>query len=168
MNAKTKIVVAAVVFGLIAAALWRIFPRQRIESHVPIAVKPRAVAPADGAIVPEKPRPVAASSAAPSTAAMSPPVPTPVASTLIALPAPAVTPASSTSDATDQSQPLMSSASQPQPLSQSDSILATQRMYLAHASLRTPEVADPDSVGNRQILQTMLAKALARPEATRP
>jgi hypothetical protein len=39
---------------------------------------------------------------------------------------------------------------------------ATERMYLAHASLRTPEVADPDSASNRQILQTMVEKALAR------
>jgi hypothetical protein len=39
---------------------------------------------------------------------------------------------------------------------------ATERMYLAHASLRTPEVADPDSASNRQILDTMVAKALAR------
>jgi hypothetical protein len=36
-------------------------------------------------------------------------------------------------------------------------------MYLAHASLRVPEVADPDSVTNRQILQTMLGKALGKP-----
>ena len=39
---------------------------------------------------------------------------------------------------------------------------ATERMYLAHASLRTPEVADPDSASNRQILDTMVLKALAR------
>jgi hypothetical protein len=38
---------------------------------------------------------------------------------------------------------------------------ATERMYLAHASLRTPEVADPDSASNRQILQTMVEKALS-------
>jgi hypothetical protein len=36
-------------------------------------------------------------------------------------------------------------------------------MYLAHASLRVPEVADPDSVSNREILQTMLGKALGKP-----
>ncbi len=37
---------------------------------------------------------------------------------------------------------------------------ATARMYLAHAPLRVPEVADPDSATNRQILQTMVGKAL--------
>lgn len=44
---------------------------------------------------------------------------------------------------------------------------ATARMYAAHAPLRTPEVADPDSAANRQILQTMVFKALAR-SATPP
>jgi hypothetical protein len=54
-------------------------------------------------------------------------------------------------------------------------VAATERMYLAHASLRTPEVADPDSASNRQILQTMVTKALVRaasetahPADTRP
>jgi hypothetical protein len=44
---------------------------------------------------------------------------------------------------------------------------ATERMYLAHASLRTPEVADPDSASNRQILNTMVEKALKRSESSR-
>jgi len=35
-------------------------------------------------------------------------------------------------------------------------------MYAAHASLRTPEVADPDSAANRQILHAMIAKAIVR------
>ena len=39
---------------------------------------------------------------------------------------------------------------------------ATERMYLAHASLRMPEIADPDSASNRQILDTMVSKALGR------
>jgi hypothetical protein len=41
-------------------------------------------------------------------------------------------------------------------------------MYMAHASLRTPEVADPDSTTNRQILQTMIAKALRAQAAAKP
>lgn len=44
--------------------------------------------------------------------------------------------------------------------------VGTRRMYAAHAPLRTPAVADPDSGQNRQILQTMVSKALAR--ATEP
>lgn len=54
-------------------------------------------------------------------------------------------------------------------------IAATARMYAAHAPLRVPELADPDSTTNKQILQTMVAKALAQsakpasgPAPTRP
>jgi hypothetical protein len=50
----------------------------------------------------------------------------------------------------------------PAPPANPAAMAATERMYLAHASLRTPEVADPDSASNRQILDTMVAKALAR------
>lgn len=39
--------------------------------------------------------------------------------------------------------------------------VATDRMIAAHAPLRTPAVANPDSEENRQILQTMVLKALA-------
>jgi hypothetical protein len=38
-------------------------------------------------------------------------------------------------------------------------------MILAHASLRSPAVADPDSKENRAILQAMLMKAVTRKEA---
>jgi hypothetical protein len=38
-------------------------------------------------------------------------------------------------------------------------------MVLAHAPLRDPKVADPDSAENRQVLQTMVAKAFARAAA---
>ncbi len=40
-------------------------------------------------------------------------------------------------------------------------LAATARMYAAHESLRAPEVADPDSATNRQILGVMVTKALA-------
>jgi hypothetical protein len=38
-------------------------------------------------------------------------------------------------------------------------------MIAAHAPLRAPAVADPDSPENRVILQTMLSKALTRKDA---
>ena len=38
---------------------------------------------------------------------------------------------------------------------------ATHQMIAAHAALRDPRVADPDSAENRMILQTMVLKALA-------
>jgi hypothetical protein len=41
-------------------------------------------------------------------------------------------------------------------------------MYAAHAPLRAPEVADPDSTANRQVLQTMVTKALARAGTAAP
>jgi hypothetical protein len=47
-------------------------------------------------------------------------------------------------------------------------ILGTQRMIQAHASLRVPEVANPDSATNRRILETMVAKALSQIDAPPP
>lgn len=43
---------------------------------------------------------------------------------------------------------------------------ATNRMVAAHASLRMPAAADPDSEANRRILRVMVGKALARRDAT--
>jgi hypothetical protein len=43
---------------------------------------------------------------------------------------------------------------------------ASENMYLAHASLRNPEWADPDSESNRRTLQAMVFKAIAN--RTRP
>ena len=45
---------------------------------------------------------------------------------------------------------------------------ATERMVAAHAVLRSPAVADPDAETNRQILNTMVNKALARDQLTAP
>jgi hypothetical protein len=39
---------------------------------------------------------------------------------------------------------------------------ATERMYRAHAPLRTQEVADPDSESNRRALEAMVQKAMIR------
>jgi hypothetical protein len=39
---------------------------------------------------------------------------------------------------------------------------ATRRMVAAHAPLRVPSVADPDSVENQRVLQTMVLKALSK------
>lgn len=56
-------------------------------------------------------------------------------------------------------------AASPVPAQAADGQAATVRMYAAHASLRTPEVADPDSITNKRILSTMVGKALAQPAA---
>lgn len=55
---------------------------------------------------------------------------------------------------------------QPQPVI--DEVVATERMYLAHAPLREPEVSDPDSETNRRILETMVTKALAASGSSAP
>ena len=57
--------------------------------------------------------------------------------------------------------PTTSSAPIPQPAE----VRASRAMYMAHAPLRAPEVADPDSEANRRILQTMVEKALSRQKA---
>ncbi|MBI5422956.1 MAG: hypothetical protein HZA32_02640 [Opitutae bacterium] len=44
-------------------------------------------------------------------------------------------------------------------------VQATRRMYAAHAPLRAPEVANPDSTANRAALQTMLQKSLSRTQS---
>ena len=62
--------------------------------------------------------------------------------------------------------PVSEVAPAPAPVAALDEVASTERMYLAHASLRAPEVADPDSETNRRILQTMVTKALAQPVAT--
>jgi len=48
-----------------------------------------------------------------------------------------------------------------------DEVAGTKRMYAAHAPLRTRSAVDPDSEQNRQVLQTMVTKALSRADATK-
>ncbi len=45
----------------------------------------------------------------------------------------------------------------------SPEVLATRRMIAAHAPLREPSVADPDSPENMAVLQNMLTQLLAQP-----
>ncbi len=55
-----------------------------------------------------------------------------------------------------QGAPTADARSSPAPSAESGTLM----MYRAHASLRTSEVSDPNSEGNRQVLTTMVAKAL--------
>lgn len=66
------------------------------------------------------------------------------------------------------SQPIATQVLDTKPQTPNAEIAATARMYAAHASLRTPEVADPDSRANKQILQTMVLKALSQPASLPP
>ena len=49
-----------------------------------------------------------------------------------------------------------------QPVLQNAEVRATRAMYMAHAPLRSAELADPDSESNRKVLQAMIEKALIR------
>ena len=57
---------------------------------------------------------------------------------------------------------VVTPTTQPAVIPQSAEVRSSRAMYMAHAPLRTPEVADPDSAANRRILQTMVEKALSR------
>jgi hypothetical protein len=63
-----------------------------------------------------------------------------------------------------------SSADEPAPEvidNSSRQVLAMHSMIMAHASLRTPEETDPDSKENKEIMQTMITKALAARDASK-
>ena len=141
-------VAAAIAAG---GVFWWLFAR---AGAAPVAVAP-AVAPAAAAVaaplapVAAAPRaevaPIVGPVIAPAAASIAPLVPS--------IPAAAAAPVQAP-------QPV---AAGPVPSGPVDEVAATERMYMAHASLRTPEVADPDSEANRRILGTMVAKALAGP-----
>ena len=120
-----------------------------LHSRKPLAKAPDAVSPAarPSVAVDEKPAigpPAATISATPSAPAATVAKTEPAAILL----APAATP----------SQPASAASS----AASTGEVAATRRMYGAHAPLRTQAVANPDSEQNRQILQTMVTKALVR------
>lgn len=139
-----------VVAALTVAFIWK------------TADKPNGAAPSVPAaqLPPSNAAPVAASTpppvgpvVAPKAEAPAMPVPPSPAPTPVAAVAPVQTPpaaASSVPPSVAMAAPSV------------DEVAATARMYAAHAPLRLPEVADPDSETNRRILQTMVEKALAR------
>ena len=122
-----------------------------------------------------QPAPTDARPESPSTASTPPvSVPTPATahSTAKASPAPAApTPVAAT--AAPAASPTSASSGTPgAPATHADKrespeVTATRRMYGAHASLRSPELADPDSETNRRVLQTMVEKALSRQNPAR-
>src|SRR5688572_5336159 len=59
-----------------------------------------------------------------------------------------------------------SGASSPSTVSNAE-VRATRAVYIAHAPLRTTEISNPDSEQNRQILQSMVEKALSRQKNAR-
>lgn len=164
MSSRIKIgFLAIAVAAMVAGTAWWIlghrhghgFARVRTPARPAVAAQqPSAVstqpAPAESlqppavsaAEPPAAPQPEAVAAAQPVNLALAP-----------VAPAPASAPAA---------------APEPPPPQQTQEIAGTARMYLAHAPLRVPEVADPDSASNHQILQTMVMKSLRRASAAPP
>ncbi len=143
---------------LLGLALWYFQPPT--PAAAPLAqAKPVAPAPVAQSEISS-----AGQGSAPALAPVtSAPISAPAPAAIAQLPAPAAPPAPSASAL----QPFSSSAL-PSPEPQAREEAATARMYAAHAPLRTPEVADPDSAANKRVLSTMVAKALARPATPPP
>ena len=150
----------ALIAGLAVWLLWWPAMQRAVPAGLP-----------SPATVSAKPAVVESTAPAGELPAETPPPPSPaavVASPTAAVPAPAL--ASSSSLPTSRSltapeqngnpaevPPLEERASAPL---QPDGLESSARMYAAHAPLRTPEVADPDSATNKKIMQTMVLKAL--------
>ncbi len=49
----------------------------------------------------------------------------------------------------------------------SEQVIGSRRMYMAHYSLRNPEIHDADSDTNKRVLEAMTRKALARRDSIR-
>lgn len=156
MNAR-KVFLGLALVGVLGLVLWQVTRRSppAPAQHVPAAT----------------------ADAPPVTPAHNPPPGNPVAPTDVAavplttpvLPSPATSGASPAApmDGTAPVTPLPLPALLPQVQSEANpELVATARMYAAHASLRASEVADPDSQSNRQILRTMIDKSLAHVRST--
>ena len=144
---------------VVGLALWYFLPQPTVPSKAP-AAKSLAVANSAAQGQPSE----NSKQSLPKTVVSAPDVATPVASLHTPLvPAVGAIPAT-TPPAEPQAQPNVtpSLASREQAKNE---VAANARMYGAHASLRTPEVANPDSKTNKRILQTMVLKALAQQSA---
>ena len=96
--------------------------------------------------------------AAGRTPALTKPAPVPAYSGAVA-PSP---------DAIDHAPVPPASSGDRNPVASGGELAASARMFAAHASLRAPEVANPDSRTNKRILDTMVRKALAQPVQAPP
>jgi hypothetical protein len=168
MNRSTKLLIGSVIVLAAIGAAWWWRGRQpgRLVHDVAAPQQPGRPAAA----------PAQTSSRAPAPASPNPapipaqPVAGPLASETPPAPAPELLP-SSPKIKTQNPKPEAKSAPPPSPAVSSSSateIVGTARMLAAHVPLRAPAVANPDSPQNRAILQTMVAKALARSRSTAP
>lgn len=161
MTARTKIYSFAALLALVlATGLW-LSIRSRsappvnqaplVETTAPAVHAPDAAPAGDTPLVASaRPvTPVASQTSAPVFSAVQPSSPSALSST-----PPPLTPPDTTAPASPLANPVEEAA--------------TARMYAAHAPLRTPEVSDPDSQANKQILGTMVTKLLAQPATPPP
>jgi hypothetical protein len=163
------VAVAAVIVGVVVWHHTRARPANAVVTKPPapvaaVVTTPQATPASIPAppVAPTKPSSsVAAETAAPmttpATAPLPPSTPTPVEAT----PDPASPPQQV---ATEPASTTATVVSAPESAPPGSEVTATRQMIMAHAPLRVPEVADPDSTTNRQILQTMVTKAISRTE----
>jgi hypothetical protein len=154
---KTRTALAALLIAIVGAGIWLSF-RERSEAagSTPITAIPPRNAQPEHAVAPAAAVP--SETSAPSVISTAG-TPTPALSASVANPVPSVAP-------TAAATPTQPSAAGPVP--QSAEVRSTRAMYMAHAPLRAPAVADPDSEQNRQILQSMVTKALSRASQAQP
>lgn len=163
MSSTTRKWLSAISVGLVllAVVLWLV--KRRPQSVVAPA-QPAAEVVATPAVHKGDEPAVLPSASVPATS---------TASTVILLPKPAAiatqpdipqVPTTAVAATSAPDQPAASEPVSPAPETATpattNEVAATARMYAAHASLRAPAVADPDSDQNRQILQAMITKAL--------
>ncbi len=148
---------------LLVLAVWWVNRVDRPAVHVtktPVASTPPVpvASLSTGKIEMEKPAGVAAT-VPPATTTSTLPATAPLA--------PALAPAASAPSPAPVTTPADSTAAV-NPAATHSEIEASARMYAAHAPLRVPEVADPDSASNKEILNTMVTKLITQPPRNPP
>jgi hypothetical protein len=161
------VAVLATVALLIAWRHYRTQPTDTVatkpatEPAANLAATPAGATSASVAAAPTPASPSAVQRMAMSMPTAAPlPMPTPAAPPISA--AQVQEPTAPTADPTPNSAAPAATIVAAPALPHIDEVTGTRRMILAHAPLRDPRVANPDSVENRQVLQSMVAKALAR------
>jgi hypothetical protein len=164
-SGQRKFLLAALALACAALVVWLVVP-ERQSAFFPASTS------AQTAPAPEVP--LAAAGTAESIPANASKLPVAVsvpvgATAQVPAPgSPTVTQASSSSSASTSGSVPHTAESTATPPSATAEAIATAQMYAAHAPLRVPEVADPDSKTNREILQTMIRKAVAAPATPSP
>lgn len=144
--------------GLAIWLRWRLPPPQapaELPAQAQAAVPHQTAAAESSTSVSEQlaePQAPVVAAALPSAAAPAP---------AMLSPAPAAAPGMAALPAPDREQSENPPPAEGAPAQiQTDGLRGSARMYAAHAPLRAPEVADPDSATNKKIMQTMVLKAL--------